>query len=168
MGIQVKVAGRIRPVFLRRECFHAEVTDRTVRSFLFRRDVYAVRIEDGFALLDEKGDLWRPVTKVYDSDAASVPHPLDWLVPAFNVLRYKRSSMGIHDPACGEGMLEKWDRASGTWKAVRVSRKKADWLFNQGIRAEGGWRITARTYWAGVRCGAALKIGSRRAEGRGQ
>jgi hypothetical protein len=157
MGIQAKVAGRIRPVFLRPECFHAEVTDRTVRSFLVRRDVYAVRIEDGFALLDEKGDLWRPVTKVYDSDAASVPHPLDWLVPAFNVLRYKRSSMGIHDPACGEGMLEKWDRASGTWKAVRVSRRKADWLFSQGIRAEGGWRITAGTYWVGVRCGAAGK-----------
>jgi hypothetical protein len=155
MGIRVKVAGNMRPLFLGPEKFHAELTDRTVRSFVFRRDVFAVRIEDGFSLLDENGDLWRPVTKEYDSDAASIPHPLDWLVPAFNVLRYKRSSMGIHDPACGEGMLEKWDRESGTWKVVRVTRRKADWLLAQGVRAEGGWRVTAGCYQAGVRIGAA-------------
>ena len=151
--MEIRVTNR-GPEFLGWEKFHAELTDRTVRSFLFRRDVFRVRILEGFALLDENGDCWRPVVKQYDSDAASIPHPLDWLVPALNVLRYKRSSMGIHDPACEYECLEKWSRESGLWVPTYVPRGKADWLLAQGIRAEKGWRITARMYWLGVRIGA--------------
>jgi hypothetical protein len=148
---------RMKPTFEHPEAFHAEVTDRQVRSFLFLRDVYRVRIGEGFALQDSRGRRLRPVTKEYDSDAASIPHPLDWLIPAFNVLRYKRSSMGIHDPACGEGSLELWDEEHQAWKVIFVTRKQADALLAEALEAEGAWRATRWSYWAGVRAGAGGK-----------
>lgn len=136
--------------------FEAVLTDRTQRTFLFRRHVYRVRLGVGFALCDDAGALWRPLRLEYDSDGASIPHPIDWLVPPLDPLRYRLASMGIHDPACREGALLRWDGEDCRWMPCRVSRTRADELLRQGILASGGWRATAGTYWAGVRIGAAF------------
>ena len=142
-----------KPVFLYANRFHASLTDRTERSFLLRRHVYRCRWEHGFALRDCEGVLWRPSVHEYDSDGASIPHPLDWLIPALDSLRYRRAAMGIHDPACRTGELDR--RLPGDcWRVVPVPRVQADDLLRQGIEAEGGWRATGWTYWAGVRVGA--------------
>lgn len=147
----------MKPRFAFPELFHAEVTDRFERSFLFRRDVFRVRWESGFCLVDRDGNSWRPDRPEYDSDAASIPHPLDWIFPCFNVLRYKRASMGIHDPACRFGRLAKWNPYDRIWEVVEVRRPLADSLFQQGIQAEGGWKLTRGAYWLGVRIGCGFK-----------
>jgi hypothetical protein len=144
----------MKPRFLAPDKFEAVLTDRTTRSFLLRRHVYRVRWENGFALQDRDGGLWRPHVEEFDSDGASIPHPLDWLIPALDAFRYRRATMGIHDPACRYGKLEHWDTEMAGWRTVTVPREKADALLAQGIEAEGGWRLTQGVYWVGVRIGA--------------
>jgi hypothetical protein len=142
-----------KPAFLFPERLRAELTDRTERSFLFPRPVHRVTVEEGFAFRDKDGTLWRPARKCYDTDGASVPHPLDWLVPALGAYRYRCATM-LHDAACRYGELERFDTEAGEWRKVRVPRALADELLRQGVLASGGWRITAGAYWAGVRVGA--------------
>ena len=147
----------MKPVFVHPERIEFELTDRTERSFLFLRHVYRVRVWDGFCLRDSEGWEWRPEDKVFDSDGASVPHPVDWVIPAFDGWRYRRSAAGIHDPACRTGRLER--RRGGTetaWEIVEVPRWKADWLLREGVEAEGGWWLTQKCYWGGVRVGAGV------------
>lgn len=140
-----------RPAFIFPEKFRAELTDRDERSFFVRRHIYRCRRDEGFALIDSNGDLWRPHAREWDSDGASIPHPLDWIIPALDSLRYKRSAMGIHDPAYRFGRLDKWNDENARWDTVVVPRDLADWLLAQGIEAEGGWKLTQKTYWLGVR-----------------
>lgn len=151
----------MKPRFLCPDNFHAELTDRTERSFLLRRHVYHVTWEIGFALQDRDGVVWRPHVESYDSDGASVPHPFDWLIPALDSLRYQRAAMGIHDPACRFGKLARWSDDACDWQVVPVPRSQADSLLAQGIEAEGGWRLTQGVYWLGVRLGAALAPGDK-------
>jgi hypothetical protein len=156
----------MKPRFLCPERFEAVLTNRTERSILFRRHVYAVTVSEGFALQDSDGVLWRPVILSsgqthYFSDGATIPYPFAWFVPALDPLRYRLSSMGLHDPACRCGKLQRWANLTDGWQVVDVPRALADDLLRQGIIAEGGWQITAGAYWCGVRTGAALGIGRR-------
>ena len=146
----------MKPRFFYPNRFHAELTDRTERSFLLRRRVYECWWESGFCFQDRDGVRWRPAVHEYDSDGASIPHPLDWLVPAFEPFRYRRSSMGIHDPACRTGELDRM-LPGDVWRVVRVPRSLADSLLAQGIEAEGGWQITQGAYWLGVRLGSGFR-----------
>jgi hypothetical protein len=156
----------MKPRFLCHDRFEAVLTNRTERSILLRRHVYAVTVSEGFALQDADGVLWRPVIlgggqTSYFSDGATIPYPFAWFVPALDPLRYRLSSMGIHDPACRTGKLQRWTNLADGWQVVDVSRAQADQLLRVGIIAEGGWQITAGAYWCGVRAGAALGVGRR-------
>ena len=156
----------MRPRFLCPERFEAVLTDRTERSILLRRHVYAITVSEGFALQDSDGVLWRPVIlssgqTSYFSDGATIPYPFAWFVPALDPLRYRLSSMGLHDPACRCGKLQRWSGITDGWQVVDVPRALADDLLRQGILAEAGWLVTSRLYWLGVRTGAALGIGRR-------
>ena len=131
--------------------FEAVLTDETERPFLLRRHVYKCTWEDGFALQDQNGDLWRPPVREYKSDGSSVPHPLDWCIPALDSLRYRRASMGIHDPAYRTGKLAVLRKDATEWIMVEVTKAEADSLLAQGIDASGGWRLTQGVYWLGVR-----------------
>jgi hypothetical protein len=162
VGLKMKMT----PRYLCPERFQAVLTNRTERSILLRRHIYAITITEGFALQDSDGVLWRPVIAEgwqtsYFSDGATIPYPLAWFVPALDPLRYRLSSMGIHDPACRCGKLQRWAGLDGGWQVVDVSRAQADELLRIGIIAEGGWRATAGAYWCGVRVGAALGVGRR-------
>ncbi len=157
----------MKPRFLHPDRFEAKLTKRTERSIILRRHVYAVTVSEGFALQDSDGVLWRPVILSsgqthYFSDGATIPFPLAWIVPALDPLRYIMSSMGIHDPACRCGKLQRWAGITDGWQVVAVPRAQADELLRQGVIAEGGWRVTAGAYWCGVRAGAALGVGVRR------
>jgi hypothetical protein len=146
----------MKPRFLYANRFHAELTRRTQRTFLFRRPLYRCRWEHGFALRDRDGTLWRPAVHEYDSDGASIPHPLDWLIPALAPLRYQAATMGIHDPACRDGELDR-KLPGDVWRVVPVGRSLADSLLAQGVEAEGGWRATQGVYWLGVRIGSGFR-----------
>jgi hypothetical protein len=144
----------MKPKFYHPERFCAVLTGRklTERTFVVRRHKFMVRVEDGFCFEDRNGKLWRPVmgpdgVAEYGSDGASIPHPIDWVLPAFDPLRYRMSSMGLHDPAYRSGMLECWDEARAEWVSVRVTKSEADSLLQQGVGAEGGWRVTRFCYW---------------------
>jgi hypothetical protein len=65
--------------------------------------------------------------------------------------------MGIHDPACRDGKLEKWDEENLRWVVVDVPRSVADDLLKQGVEALGGWWITRWAYWLGVRIGSGFR-----------
>jgi hypothetical protein len=147
----------VKPRFAFPERFHAELTGKTERTFLFRRHQFACRYEEGWCLTLGNGTAWRPHVREWKSDGASVPHPLDWIVPAFNIYRYRQSAMGIHDPACRFGKLETWDAHRMAWVVVAVPRSQADSLLQQGIQAEGGWRATRFAYWLGVRIGSGFR-----------
>jgi hypothetical protein len=144
----------VRPRWLCPDKFHAELTGKTERSFLLRRHVYKCSWEIGFALQASDGSLWRPHLETYYSDGASIPHPIDWLVPALDSLRYRHAAMGIHDPAWRHGKLDTWNEDACNWNTVCVPRSLADSLLAQGIDASGGWRVTQGIYWAGVRLGS--------------
>lgn len=157
----------MKPRFLGTHYFEAVLTRRSVGLFVFRKRIFKVRVVEGFALQDEDGVLWRPVLgadgkRSYASDGATIPPPLSWC-GAFDPLRYQHSAMGIHDPACSDGRLERLAlSARGGWEVVAVPRRQADDLLAQGIIAEGGWRITSGAYWCGVRVGAAMGVGVRK------
>lgn len=139
--------------FFNEDLFHAELTEGYERPFIFRRPKFKCWFEDGFFFRDEDGNLWRPSKKIYPSDGASVPYPLA-LIPPFTPYRYKAPAMGIHDPACRFGELEKYDPFDLEWKVVKVPRNLADELLRQGVKAKGAWKATRFGYWAGVRVGA--------------
>jgi hypothetical protein len=155
----------MKPRFLCPERFQEVPTNRTERSIVLRRRLYKVTISEGFALQDSGGVLWRPVIlssgqTTYYSDGSTVPFPINCLT-VFSAISYKYSSMGIHDPACRTGKLQRWTNLADGWQVVDVSRAQADELLRVGIIAEGGWRVTAGAYWCGVRAGAALGVGRR-------
>lgn len=139
--------------FFNADLFHAELAKGYERPFLFRRPKFKCWWEEGFYFRDEDDNHWRPSRKEYSSDGASVPYPLA-LIPPFTPYRYKEPAMGIHDPACRFGELEKWDPDAKVWRVVGVPRSLADSLLRQGIKASGGWQATQFGYWAGVRIGA--------------
>jgi hypothetical protein len=150
----------MKPQWIHSEQFTAELTDRYERTFIVRREVYRVRIGPDFCLRNRQG-YWRPcptgenilhepVTE-YDSDGSSVPFPLPQLIGAFNTLRYKRASMGLHDPAYRYGKLMHRGYCGDRWHVESVSKTQADQLLHDGILATGGWAITANAYWLGVR-----------------
>ena len=141
----------MKPKWLEPDKFHAELTGRTERSFLVRRHVYRCFWDEGFALQDRYGNLWRPARVSYLSDGASVPHPLDWVVPALDSLRYRHAAMGIHDPAYRMGELDCLPYMTDEWRVVPVTRRLADSLLAQGVDASGGWKVTQGAYWVGVR-----------------
>lgn len=151
----------MKPTFHHPERFHAELTGvkQTERTFLCRRHQYLVTIEDGFCLQDAGSRLWRPsrtpltpndrpqIVSVYHSDGGSIPHPFDWVMLAFDPLRYRMSTMGIHDPVYRMGTLDLWEPDATAWITVKVTRSHANDLLAQGVTAEGGWRITSGSYW---------------------
>ncbi len=144
---------RRKPAFLFRERFHAELTDRYERPYIFKREVHECTFDEGFAFRDRNGILLRPSRKRYDSDGASIPFGLT-MFPCFDRYKYKEATMGIHDPACRFGELEAFFPLENEWKVIPITRAQADDLLSQAIQALGGWRLTAETYWAGVRIGA--------------
>jgi hypothetical protein len=160
----------MKPRFLCPERFQDVLTPRTERSIIFRRRLYKVTISEGFALQAEDGVLWRPVIlgggqTTYYSDGSTVPFPINYLT-VFSAVAYKYSSMGIHDPACRCGKLQRWANLTDGWQVVDVPRALADELLRQGVIAEGGFhigkvQITSSAYYAGVRLGAALGVGRR-------
>jgi hypothetical protein len=147
----------MKPGFFMPQQFHIDLTARVERSFLVRRHTFRCSRGPDWRFCDRDGQSWRPVPQEWDSDGASIPHPLDWIVPAFDPYRYRQSAMGIHDPACRFGELEKWDAHSMTWVRVTVPRSLADSLLQQGIQAEGGWMLTRGAYWLGVRIGSGFR-----------
>jgi hypothetical protein len=149
----------VKPHFAFPHKFHAELTGHrsTERSFFVRRHQYHCWYEPDWCFTDRDGQAWRPARKEWHSDGASIPHPLDWLVPAFDGLRYRQSTMGIHDPACRDGKLERWDAHKMRWVVVAVPRSLADSLLQQAIHAEGGWALTRGAYWLGVRIGSGFR-----------
>lgn len=156
----------MKPRFLHPDRFQVELTKRTEGFFVFRKHLFRVTASEGFALQDESGALWRPVMlgtgqTTYMSDGATIPPPLSW-IGAFDPLRYQYSAMGIHDPACRTGHLQRWADITDGWQVVSVSRPQADDLLRQGIIAEGGWRVTSGAYWCGVRVGAFFGVGVRK------
>jgi len=146
----------MKPQFFHTDDFEAVLADKYERSFLFRRVLHLVKTTGSFCMRDEDETLWRPHEPEFLSDAASVPHPFDWFIPALNVYRYKWATMGIHDPACRTGKLDRMLKGELEWTHVVVPRSQADSLLAQGIDAMGGWKITQGVYWLGVRAGAGL------------
>jgi hypothetical protein len=144
------------PMWLHPEQFRATLTDRTTRTFLFKRWIYDVWRGKEFCLRDRDGVCWRSKKTRYDSDGASVPHPWDWLIPALDSLKYRRSAMGLHDPAFKEGELECLRPGETEWKTVKVPHSLANSLLQQGIQASGGWMATRGAYWLGVTVGGAF------------
>ncbi len=150
----------MKPHYLAPDKFEAILTDKTERPFLFRRYLYRIRWVEPFALVDRDGVEWRPDRNNYLCDLASVPHPIDWVIPALNSCRYDRSA-AMHDCVCRYEHLERWNTETLKWDRVRVSRAQGDSLLQQGIQAEGGWAATRGAYWAGVRIGAGMsRIGN--------
>ena len=147
----------MKPHFAFPHKFHAELTGKTERSFLVRRHQYRCWYEDDWCLVDRDGQAWRPARREWQSDGASIPHPLDWLIPALDPYRYRQAAMGIHDPACRDGRLERWDAHAMRWTVAKVPRSLADSLLQQGIQAEGGWALTRGVYWLGVRIGSGFR-----------
>ena len=142
------------PMWLCPEQFRATVTDRTTRSFLVRRWLYDVERGPDFCLRDRDGVCWRSKATRYYSDGSSIPHPLDWLIPSLDCLKYRRASMGLHDPAFQEGELERWRPGIDTeWQPAPVNHSLANSLLQQGIEASGGWMTTRGAYWLGVTLG---------------
>jgi hypothetical protein len=153
-----------KPHFVGTRNFSAVVTKRTTGWFLFRKRIYKVIVREGFYLQDEEGICWRPVMRRgvarFASDGATVPWPINRFF-AGDPLHFQYSCMGIHDPACTYGFLERMDPAAGVWEVVRVPRSQADSLMAQGITAEEGLRITRLGYHAGVRIGSFFGVGVR-------
>jgi hypothetical protein len=148
---------KANPMWVCPEQFRATVTDRKTRTFLFHRWLYEVRRGPDFCLRDRDGVCWRSKAEHYLSDGASVPHPLDWLIPALDSLKYRRGAMGIHDPAFSTGELERWRPGEDTeWQTVKVTHALANSLLQQAIEASGGWMLTRGAYWLGVTIGGAF------------
>jgi hypothetical protein len=147
---------KANPMWLCPEQFRATVTDRKTRTFLTRRWLYDVERGPCFCLRDRDGVCWRSKAARYFSDGSSVPHPLDWLIPALDSLKYRRASMGLHDPAYSTGHLERLQPGETQWTTVKVDHALANSLLQQGIEASGGWMLTRGAYWLGVTIGGAF------------
>jgi len=117
--------------------------------------IYTVRLCTDFPLMLHASDgrTYSPKRLVENYDGATVPaifQMLTWAIPGVHLQRdmYPRSTI-LHDSACQDHGLYVWDE--GGCEFEQLSRAKVDWLYLDGLLAEGANTATRIAAYAGVR-----------------
>ena len=124
-----------------------EYDDRATKAL--GKKHYKVTKSFRFYLSDDHPNVWAYVPAGFLTDGASVPRPFWWLIPPFG--EHGQAAV-LHDLLCETStMFEKE-------LPVHVSRKQADEIFREAMKATGvGW-LKRNFMYVCVRLWASLKI----------
>lgn len=113
------------------------------------KDYYKVLKSFRYYLSENQPDVWAYVPAGFLTDGASVPRPFWWLIPPFG--EHGQAAV-LHDILCETGTMFRNEIPQ------RVSRKQADQIFRDAMKAAGvGWFKRSFMY-AAVRAWAVLGI----------